>query len=133
MTKDELREYMREYHKEYRRRNQYKINEYQREWHRKHRDYDKEYYQKTKERINAYYREHFRAAEEKLRSLGMKVFNPAKFEADPGKTWEDYMRKDIAELMRCKAIYLLKGWKKSRGARIEYTIAKELGYMVIKE
>ena len=79
------------------------------------------------------YREHFRAAEEKLRGLGMKVFNPAKFEADPDKTWEDYMRKDIAELMRCKAIYLLKGWKKSRGARIEYTIAKELGYMVIFE
>ena len=79
------------------------------------------------------YREHFRAAEEKLRSLGIKVFNPAKFEADPEKTWEDYMRTDIAQLMTCRAIYLLKGWKKSRGARIEYRIAKELGYMVIFE
>ena len=79
------------------------------------------------------YREHFRAAEEKLRDMGMKVFNPAKFEADPDKSWEDYMKRDIAELMRCKAIYLLKGWKKSRGARIEYRIAKELGYMVIFE
>ena len=79
------------------------------------------------------YREHFRAAEEKLRRLGMKVFNPAKFEADTDKSWEDYMRKDLAELTRCRAIYLLKGWKKSRGARIEYRIAKALGYMVIKE
>ena len=79
------------------------------------------------------YREHFRAAEEKLRNLGMKVFNPAKFEADPDKTWEDYMKRDIAELTRCRAIYLLKGWKKSRGAKIEYKIAKELGYMVIKQ
>jgi hypothetical protein len=79
------------------------------------------------------YREHFRAAEEKLRALGMKVFNPAKFEADPDKTWEDYMRKDIAELTRCRAIYLLKGWKKSRGARLEYKIAQALGYMIIKE
>ena len=79
------------------------------------------------------YREHFRAAEEKLRGLGMKVFNPAKFEADPDKSWEDYMKRDIAELTRCRAIYLLKGWKKSRGAKLEYKIAKELGYMVIFE
>ena len=79
------------------------------------------------------YREHFRAAEEKLRGLGMKVFNPAKFDVDPDKTWEDYMRKDIAELTRCRAIYLLKGWKKSRGARIEYKLAQALGYMVIFE
>ena len=79
------------------------------------------------------YREHFRAAEEKLRGMGMKVFNPAKFDADPDKTWEDYMRADIAELMRCRAIYMLKGWKKSRGARIEYKLARALGYMIIKE
>lgn len=79
------------------------------------------------------YREHFKAAEEKLRSLGMKVFNPAKFEADPDKSWEDYMKADIAQLTRCRAIYLLKGWKKSRGARLEYRIAKELGYLVIFE
>ena len=79
------------------------------------------------------YREHFRIAEEKLRAMGMKVFNPVKFEADPDKSWEDYMRIDIAQLTRCRAIYLLKGWKKSRGARLEYRIAKELGYMVIFE
>ena len=79
------------------------------------------------------YREHFKAAEEKLRSMGMKVFNPTKFEADPDKSWENYMRKDLAELTRCRAIYLLKGWKKSRGARLEYRIAKELGYLVIFE
>ena len=79
------------------------------------------------------YREHFRVAEEKLRGLGMKVFNPAKFDADPEKTWEDYMRNDITQLMRCRAIYLLKSWKKSRGARLEYKIAQALGFMVIKE
>lgn len=82
---------------------------------------------------DADYREHFKAAEEKLRSMGMRVFNPAKHEADPDKSWEDYMKRDIAELTRCRAIYLLKGWKKSRGARLEYKIAKELGYLVIRE
>ena len=79
------------------------------------------------------YRSHFIAAENKLRAMGMKVFNPAKFDADPNKTWEDYMRNDITQLMRCRAIYLLKGWRQSRGAKLEYKIAKQLGYMVIFE
>lgn len=79
------------------------------------------------------YRAHFRTAEEKLWEMGMKVFNPAKFEADPNKTWEDYMRKDITELMTCRAIYLLKGWRKSKGARLEYRIAKALGMIIMRE
>ena len=56
MTKEERREYMRVY----RRKNRYKINEYQREWHRTHRDYDKEYYEQHKEKINAYCREYYK-------------------------------------------------------------------------
>ena len=49
------------------------------------------------------------------------------------KTWEDYMRDDISALMKCDAIYMLNDWGQSRGARIEYVIAKELGLEIIFE
>ena len=34
-----------------------------------------------------------------------------------------YMRTDLAAMLGCDAIYLLPGWQKSEGARIEYLIA----------
>ena len=43
------------------------------------------------------------------------------------------MRDDISALMKCDAIYMLNDWGQSRGARIEYVIAKELGLEIIYE
>ena len=37
------------------------------------------------------------------------------------------MRADISALLECDTIVLLPGWPKSRGARLELTIAMELG------
>lgn len=47
------------------------------------------------------------------------------------KQWHDYMVDDIAALFQCDAIYMLADWGQSRGARIEYQIAKELGLKII--
>lgn len=79
------------------------------------------------------YRAHFARAEEKLRRQRLHVFNPAKNEADPDKTWTDCMKHDIRQLLTCSAIYLLKGWRKSKGARLEYRIAKALGLIIMRE
>ena len=49
------------------------------------------------------------------------------------KTWHDYMEEDIAALLRCDAIYMLKDWGQSKGARVEYQIAKEMGLAVFFE
>lgn len=43
------------------------------------------------------------------------------------------MKADIKLLMDCDAIYLLKGWEDSKGARIEKELAESLGYRIIKE
>ena len=40
--------------------------------------------------------------------------------------YTDYMREDIKALSECDAICLLPGWKRSKGARMEYRIAKIL-------
>lgn len=79
------------------------------------------------------YRAHFCQAEEKLRNQHLHVFNPAKYDADPDKTWTDYMKYDIRQLLGCSAIYLLKGWRKGKGARLEYRIAKALGLIIMRE
>ena len=79
------------------------------------------------------YRAHFARAEEKLRRQRLHVFNPAKNEADPNKTWKDYMKYDIWQLLACSAIYMLRGWRKSKGARLEYRIAKALDLVILQE
>jgi len=61
----------------------------------------------------------------------IKVINPMKLEHKPDSEWEDYMQKDIDELLRCKGIYMLNNWKKSKGARVEHAIAVEMGFPII--
>lgn len=72
----------------------------------------------------------FDAAAEFLRGEGHVVFNPAEVSL-PGSSWADYMRVDIIAMLSCEAVYLLPGWEKSRGARLEHHIANELGMRVL--
>lgn len=78
------------------------------------------------------YADKFNKAEQELRSLGFDVFNPCNMGIVEGFSWADYMKKDIAMLMECDYIYPLKGWRKSRGAKIEMKLAKKLGIEVLK-
>lgn len=69
-----------------------------------------------------------------LADLGYHPVNP--FDVPPYKdnpTWEDYMAADIRALMDCNAIYMQCDWGQSKGARIEYQIALELGLVVMFE
>lgn len=45
--------------------------------------------------------------------------------------YADYLRYDIKKLIDCNTIYMLKGWSKSKGACLEYQIAKTLGLKII--
>lgn len=74
----------------------------------------------------------FNATAAKLRSEGFNVINPA--ETDGGstdKSWNYYMRKDIAQMMQCDAVVALHNWKDSKGAKIEIQLAHDLGIPVI--
>ena len=75
----------------------------------------------------------FHAAAQKLRGQGLTVVNPAEKEGegDPNKTWSDYLKADIRLLLDCDSIYMLPGWQKSKGAKLEFHIAVELGLSVI--
>lgn len=77
----------------------------------------------------------FDSREKQLRLIGFDVVNPMKIHdcEDKGKSWEQFMVEDIAELFKCDAIYMMDNWGQSRGARVEYAIARELGFKVIFE
>jgi len=73
----------------------------------------------------------FNAAAVKLRSGGWHVENPAEHGVVPSAEWGDYLRWDLARMMTCGTIYLLPGWEKSKGARLEHQVATALGMPVL--
>lgn len=69
----------------------------------------------------------FNKAERFLRKRGDKVFNPACHSIEWGFDRADFLRLDIQVLLLCDKIYMLNGWKASKGALLEKHIAEELG------
>ena len=65
------------------------------------------------------FKEYFKKAENYLKSLGFKnIINPAKVEKvlSKGLNHDQYISTDISILSKCKIVYVLHGWQKSKGA-----------------
>jgi len=80
----------------------------------------------------------FHRAEELLKSMGHEVVSPARlsehiFETVVNPTWADFMRHDIPALLECDAIYILRGWARSKGANLEVQIARAFGFVFFQE
>lgn len=69
----------------------------------------------------------FNEAAARLRDLGYDVVNPVDIVVGPDAQWAEFLRADIAQLVTCDAIAPLPNWWKSKGARLEMHIARELG------
>lgn len=76
------------------------------------------------------YKAKFEKAKQDLKKSGYIPVNPAEFDLPEGATWEDYMKQDLALLLKCDGIYMLKDWKQSRGAMIEHDLAQTLKMQV---
>lgn len=81
------------------------------------------------------YMERFAKAEKELTEQGYSVVNPAKVNAQlPEDTsYEEYMKMSFCMLTMCDGIYMLKGWRKSRGANREYCYAMEKRKVIMYE
>ena len=66
----------------------------------------------------------FFAAEEALKKLGFEAVNPAR--QTPKKTYAEYMRQDITDLLTCDGVCLLPRYEDSNGAMLEYNIANNI-------
>jgi hypothetical protein len=56
---------------------------------------------------------------------GYEVVSPAEINPNGG-TWQECMKRDIAQLMTCNLLAKLPGWIDSRGARLEILLAQRL-------
>ena len=74
----------------------------------------------------------FNDAAKRLADAGWQVLNPAdNFGGRMDLPREAYLRLDLAMLAQSDAVAMLPGWERSRGAKLEYTVARELGCAVI--
>ena len=64
---------------------------------------------------------------------GYAVVNPMELPHNHDKSWESYMKECIVALVDCKSIFLMNGWRKSKGAILEFRIARLLGLKIILE
>jgi hypothetical protein len=68
---------------------------------------------------------------DRLRKQGRNVINPHELhEAQDGVPWDWYLRRDLAQLVKCSSMVLLPGWGASRGATLEHHVAKTLGMTI---
>jgi hypothetical protein len=68
----------------------------------------------------------FAKAELMLIAQNFIPVNPMNLKHDHGKTWGEYMKEGIGEMMKCHAVFALSNWYESEGARVEIELAKAL-------
>lgn len=69
----------------------------------------------------------FELAKIELQKQDYEVISPMDLPHNHGKSWQEFMKEDIAALMTCDCIYALKDWRDSAGAKIEIELAYKLG------
>ncbi len=84
----------------------------------------------------------FFVVEKRLKKKGYDVFNPADHEdasthsilGREDGTWEHYLSFDVIWIVtRRPMMYMMKGWEKSRGARLEHAVARRLNLFILYE
>lgn len=74
----------------------------------------------------------FHATAAAITGYGHVAVNPAD-DPDTSQPWAYYLRRDVVRLATCDAVCLLPGWRESRGARLEVSVARELGMPLLRD
>lgn len=70
-----------------------------------------------------------------LKSVGLIPVSPLSDEInpDPKADYATFMGNDIRALLNCGAIYMVRGWRDSRGCQLEYKAARIYGLDILVE
>ena len=83
------------------------------------------------------YKENFYNAEAKLKDLGYSVINPAKVNdiLPTDMSYDEYMEIDYKMLDMCEVIYLIPGWNKSNGSKLELerALSQKMRIMTVED
>ena len=79
------------------------------------------------------YKEKFAAAAERLRAEGHVPVNPCTVNGEGSRTYKEWIDAGLMKLMGCDAIYMLRDWKHSKGARLEHKYAHVTRMKILKE
>lgn len=72
----------------------------------------------------------FHEMEKKLSSDVVEVINPASLEGECIE-WEEYLARDLLIIHEQQPeLYMMQGWKESKGARLEHEYAKRMGLKI---
>jgi hypothetical protein len=77
-----------------------------------------------------YYAIKFRSAEHPLEKAGYAPVNPCLVVPADCESWTEAMKLALRAMLVCDGVALLPDWKKSKGAKIEERLAREIGIPV---
>ena len=81
----------------------------------------------------ATFMKNFHRAEMCLIRDGHTVMNPTVLSMNPGFSHGDYMHVCYAMVDVCDAVYMLRDWRDSKGAKLELEYARKLGKEILFE
>jgi hypothetical protein len=81
----------------------------------------------------AEYKANFENAKAEVLQMGYEPVSPVDLPHKHGRTWSDYMREDLTEMLKCEAVYAMRNWRQSPGATIEINTALSVGLNVIHQ
>jgi hypothetical protein len=79
------------------------------------------------------YKANFEQAKEEVAALGYEPISPVDLPHEHNRTWSDYMREDLIEMLKCDYVYALRNWRQSPGATIEINTALSVGLHIIHQ
>lgn len=68
-------------------------------------------------------RARFAAAKKELHQRGMEPVSPLENGLPDDAPYDEHMKRDLEMLADCAIVYMLNGWERSKGCRIEFNTA----------
>jgi hypothetical protein len=81
----------------------------------------------------AEYKSNFEQAKKEVEAMGFIPVSPVDLPHNHGRSWNDYMREDLTEMLKCEVLYALRNWRLSPGATIEINTAISVGINIIHQ